>query len=301
MSASKPAEVLVIAAPSQEGRASRVTAQIEARALRVTRWDGDEQSHEELAGLARRSAAIVLFADRAFFGDRLAHGRAIAEALTSSADKLVVLVVEPCRLDEVDLGRADTMPARGALVELGKGAQEEALERLAHELFAEVEASYEPERTRPFDEYRLLLDATSQLVDRRRATTATFLGVSAAIGGVISFLAKDLALSGLRLALLTAPLFVTGLLACRLWQRTIRQYEALIDWRYRQLRRMERRRFVGSYRLFGKEWDAIYAPRARRSFGFSSLEVQVPRVLFLLFALGLLLVVAHGAGLARLN
>lgn len=301
MSAPPPAEVLVIAAPSQEGRASRITARIEARELRATRWDGqDEQTTAALASAAERAAAIVLFADRALFGDRLAQGREIAEALAACADKLLVVVVEPCRVDEVHLRRADTLPARGSLVELEKPAQDELLERLAHEVFAEVDASYEPERTRHFDEYRLLFDSTEQLVERRRSATATFLGVSAAIGGVISFLAKDLALSGLRLVLLTAPLFVTGMLACRLWRRTIRQYEALIDWRYRQLRRMERRRFVGSYRLFGKEWDAIYAPRARRSFGFSSLEAEVPRVLFVLFALGLLLVAAHGTGLAPL-
>ncbi|UQA57839.1 RipA family octameric membrane protein [Polyangium aurulentum] len=302
MSAPTPAEVLVVAPPSQDARASRIVAEMQARELRATRWDGKgEEAGEDLASAAERAAAIVLFADRSLFGDRTGKGRAVAAALAGAADKLIVVVVEHCRLREVHLRRADTMPARGTLVELEASAQEELVERLVHELLAEVDASYEPERTRHFDEYRLLFDSTEQLVERRRAATATFLGVSAAIGGVISFLAKDLALSGLRLVVLTAPLFVTGLLACRLWQRTIRQYEALIDWRYRQLRRMERRRFVGSYRLFGKEWDAIYAPRARRSFGFSSLEAQVPRVLFLFFAAGLALVVAHGTGLARLR
>jgi hypothetical protein len=189
------------------------------------------------------------------------------------------------------------MPARGSLGDLDAYGKDEVLHRITHEIAAEMDASYKPQEASHFDEYKLLFDSTERLVERRREVTQTFLAVNAAISAVVAFLAKDLSLGGTRLAAVTIPLFFTGMIACRVWRRTIRSYEALIDWRYRQLRRMERRRFVGSYRLFGKEWDAIYAPRPRRTFGFSGLEAMVPQVFFGLHALGITLAILVALGL----
>ena len=119
--------------------------------------------------------------------------------------------------------------------------------------------------------------------------------MNAAISGLITFIAKDLSLGRARLALVVAPLFIVGMLACRLWGRTLRQYEALIDWRYRQLRRIERRGLTGGYHIFSREWEALYAPRARTAFGFSSLEVAVANVFIAIYGAGLALVLGYAA------
>jgi len=295
-----PAEVLVVAAPSQDGRASRLVERIEERGLRVKRWPAEEDPADPARSLTRASkgtAAIVLLVDRTFAAGKIGAPEELVPALAKLSDKLLIVAVDrPALAPLVDL-RADVLPLRGGLSELDEGAARDVERQVVHELAAEVDASHEPQRTGAFDEYRLLFDSTERLVERRRGTTQTFLTVNAGLSAVVAFLIKDLALTGARLAFVTIPLFLIGMLACRLWKRTILQYEALVDWRYRQLRRMERRRFVGSYRLFTREWEGLYAPRAKKRFGFSELEATVPTTFLTLYALGLLFALASLAGL----
>lgn len=295
-----PAEVLVVAAPSQDGRASRIIERLEERGLRAKRWpveDDDADPARSLARAGKAAAAIVLLADGSFTAGKIGAPEELVPALVKLTDKLLVVAVDRAALAPlVDL-RADVLPARGGLAELDEGAARDVERHVAHEVLAEVDRSHEPQRSDAFDEYRLLFDSTERLVERRRGTTQTFLTVNAGLSAVVAFLVKDLALEGARLALVTIPLFLIGVLACRLWKRTILQYEALVDWRYRQLRRMERRRFVGSYRLFTREWEGLYAPRAKKRFGFSELEATVPATFLALYALGLLFALASLAGL----
>ncbi|HVK68525.1 MAG TPA: hypothetical protein VM694_28900 [Polyangium sp.] len=295
-----PAEVLVVAAPSQDGRASRITERLEERGLRVKRWPDEDDSADPARSFgrtAKSAAAIVLFVDRSFAAGKIGAPEELLPALVKVTDKLLIVAVDrPALAPFVDL-RADILPARGDLAELDEGSAEDVERHVVHELLAEVDASHAPVRTDAFDEYRLLFDSTERLVERRRGTTQTFLTVNAGLSAVVAFLIKDLALTGTRLAFVTIPLFLIGMLACRLWKRTILQYEALVDWRYRQLRRMERRRFVGSYRLFTREWEGLYAPRGKKRFGFSGLEATVPATFFALYALGLAFALASLAGL----
>jgi hypothetical protein len=301
MPSRKPPEILVIASLAQAARARGLCDRLRALGARAEPlFPGDDTPVSSIAEAATEARAAVLLADRELFGDALDAGRALAEALAPAADRLLVLHVEPCRLDEVALRSADKLPGSGTLAELAPSAQRALLERLVHEARAEADASFTPAPIDPFNEYRMLFDSTERLVDRRRESAQTYLTVNAAICAVIAFFMKDLALEGGRVAIIAAPLFIVGIMACQTWVRVIRQFEQLIDWRYRQLRRMERRRFQGGYRAFSREWDAIYAPRARRTFGFSSLEAMVPRVFQLFFAVGLLLALLQLLGLLPL-
>jgi hypothetical protein len=168
---------------------------------------------------------------------------------------------------------------------------------VAIEIAGELDATCQPQPAKLFDEYRLLVESTDRLVQRRRETTQVFFGVNAALWAVIAFLVKDLALRGSRLSLVTVPLFIMGMVASQLWRRMIDQYATLIDWRYRQIRRMERRGFVGSYRLFNREWESIYAPRPPGAFSFSGLEGAVPQVFTVLHVLGVCFAIAAWFGL----
>jgi len=295
-----PAEVLVVAAPSQSRRASRLAERIEAHGLRTRRFpdddDDDANPARALTRAAARASVVVVLVDRALAAGKIGDASELASVLESSSDKLLFVAVDRGALGALSAVRADVLPTRGGLAELDEDESRSAERHVASEVAAEANASIEPQRADHFNEYRLLFESTERLVERRRGTTQTFLTINAGLSAVVSLLVRDLALSGSRLALVTTPLFVTGMVACRLWQRTILQYESLVDWRYRQLRRMERRRFVGSYRLFGREWDALYAPRTRRRFGFSGLEASVPRVFISLYALGLLFALATLTG-----
>ena len=302
MPEAKPAPVLLVAITKRNGPATRIISMLETLGIRSATFPDDEAespspSGRALAHAAKQAAAIIVVADQALQKCAAIEPDDLTNALRPFADKLTLLVVDQAASNGLSIKSADIIPARGALLDQDEATQTEILRRLVHETSVDIDKNFEPAQANHFEEYSLLFESTERLVEHRRQSGQTFIGVNAALTAVVGFLVKDLGFSGLRLALVTAPLFLIGMLVCRLWQRTILQYETLIDWRYRQLRRIERTRFVGSYRLFGREWEAVYAPRTRRSFGFSNLEASVPRLFFWMHIVGLIGALALGSGL----
>ena len=148
-----------------------------------------------------------------------------------------------------------------------------------------------------FDEYRLFVESTQFLTERRQAATRTFLTINTGIFAVLAFLVRDVGFRGWGLVLVALPLFLTGALACLIWHAMIQQYKALIAWRYDQLQAMERL-LEPCYRMYNREWEDFFRPRAgKERFGFSRLEVWLPRLFLLLYLVyGLGLVGATAAG-----
>ena len=75
------------------------------------------------------------------------------------------------------------------------------------------------------------------------------------------------------------------------------QYKQLIGWHYEQLREIERT-LSESHRIFQKEWKEFFSPRqGKERFGFSRLEVWLPRMFLGLYTIyGMGLVVATMLG-----
>lgn len=296
------ANVLIVAASSQRGRIARLTQLLSDRSIAASCWPPDVDEDQEtpslsLAKASQKAAVVVLLADQAFAAGRLGERSEITEALTKVADRLAIVIIDDAGRSSLSLRAIDVYPTRGVLVDMDENARARALEKVAIEIASELDRTCEPQPAKLFDEYRLLFESTDRLVQRRRETTQVFFGVNAALSAVIAFLVKDLALPGPRLSIATIPLFIMGMVASQLWRRTIEQYAALIDWRYRQIRRMERRGFVGSYRLFNREWESIYAPRLPGAFSFSGLEGNVPHVFMVLHVLGACFAIAVWLGL----
>jgi len=296
------AAVLIVAAPSQRGRIARLTQLLADRSITASCWPSDVDDDQDapslsLAEASQRASVVVLFADQSFASGRVGERSELNEALAKVADRLAIVVIDAAGRSSLSLRSIDVFPTRGTLVDMDESARIQALEQVAIEIASELDPTCQPQPAKLFDEYRLLFESTDRLVQRRRETTQVFFGVNAALSAVIAFLVKDLALHGPRLSLVTVPLFIMGMVASQLWRRTIEQYAALIDWRYRQIRRMERRGFVGSYRLFNREWESIYAPRPPGAFGFSGLEGAVPHVFMMLHVLGVCFAIAVWLGL----
>ena len=241
-------------------------------------------------------ALVVLLADEAFAAGRLGERAEMTDVLVKFADRLAVVIVDAPGRVGLSLRALDVYPTRGTLADLEDPERSRALDLIATEIASELDKSVQPQEARLFEEYQLLFESTDRLVQRRRETTQVFFAVNAALSAVIAFLLKDLALPGQKLWLLIVPLFFVGMIASQLWRKTIEQYASLIDWRYRQIRRMERKAFVGSYRVFTREWEAIYAPKKPGSFGFSALESAVPHVFFVLHLLGVAFAIAMWRG-----
>jgi len=148
-----------------------------------------------------------------------------------------------------------------------------------------------------FDEYKFFAGATQHLSERRQAATQTYLTVNTGIFAVLAFLVKDAGFRGWNLVLVGVPLFLVGILACSIWYRIITQYKALIGWRYDQLMAIEQT-IPASHQMYSKEWTDFFQPRqGKERFGFSRLEVWLPRLflgLYVLYATGLVLATALG-------
>ena len=146
-----------------------------------------------------------------------------------------------------------------------------------------------------FEEYKLFTESTQYLSERRQAATSTHLVVNTAIFTVLAFLIKDTEFRGWSLVGITIPLFVAGVLACGIWYRMISQYKSLISWRYDQLMEMERAA-DDSYQMYVKEYEDFFKlQQGREWFGFSRLEIWLPRLflaLYVIYLAGLILATA---------
>lgn len=139
-----------------------------------------------------------------------------------------------------------------------------------------------------FDEYKLFVENTQKLSERRQKANEVMLAINSATFTILAFLVKDSGFASWRLFFFSLPLFFVGILICCLWQRIIAQFKVLIGWRYEQLRKMEAQ-MPDSYRLITKEWDEGYDPQGGdERFGFARLEVWVPRLILALYVLSLI-------------
>jgi hypothetical protein len=149
----------------------------------------------------------------------------------------------------------------------------------------------------PFDEYKFFAESTQRLTERRLAASGTFITVHTAIFGVLSFVVGWTEATRWARLGVSLPLVAIGLLACLLWHQMIAQYRALIGWRYEQLIEMERSgELAGGYRMYTKELEAFYRrDSGRERFGFSRIEVWLPRlfaVIYVLYAAGVVVAAA---------
>jgi len=150
-----------------------------------------------------------------------------------------------------------------------------------------------------FEEYKLFVESTQFLTERRQAAAQTYLALNTAIFAVLAFLVKDAGFRGWWLVLVSVPMFVVGVIICRIWEQMVLQYRQLINWRYEQLKLIEARpEMAGSHQFYLKEAQEFYKPSPQpERFGFSRLERHLPRLFlwaYCVYAAGLIIATAAG-------
>jgi hypothetical protein len=298
-----PAKVLVLSS-SQASWGEKLSKRLTPRGLQVDSWDevrlgtGRAVSRELDQALGGVSVLVVFSCRRLAASGALKRVK-LRPPAGENAPHVIIAAVDDSALRGTRLSGADVFAPHGVLEKMKPAGQEEALDLLAQEVLAEIEPSYAPQPVNHFEEYKLLFENAERLFDRRQNAAQIYLGINTAVSAAFTFAAKDLGLTPGRLLLITVPLFLAGALACSVWLRAIRQYETMLEWRFRQLRRMERRGFAESYRIFTKEWEAIYRPRRRGPFGFTRLESFAPRAFLGIYLVAFVLVIIQwvaGAG-----
>jgi hypothetical protein len=108
------------------------------------------------------------------------------------------------------------------------------------------------------EEYRLFLDYTIRMIERRGSITTTYLSVNAAVIGAIAFVFKDLQLVETAKLISGLVLIFAGLVACILWRKLIVQYSTLLKWWYERLREIEDQLPASSH-VLKREYSELYA------------------------------------------
>lgn len=150
-----------------------------------------------------------------------------------------------------------------------------------------------------FEEYKLFVESTQFLSERRQSGAQTYLTLNTALFAALAFLVRDVGLRSWALELVSLPILMLGIVICCLWERMVLQYKQLISWRYEQLKLIESKpEMAGSHQFYQREAEAFYrAPAPRQGFGFSRLERHLPRLFlyaYVLYGVGIVVLAALG-------
>jgi hypothetical protein len=139
-----------------------------------------------------------------------------------------------------------------------------------------------------FEEYKLLIDRTEKLSERRQTASQIYLTVNTVIFGAFAFFLKDSGLHNQPLLWGIIPLTVVGIIICVIWLNIMIRLEKVLGWQYKYLREMETR-MPDSEQLFTKESAALYTQDKKpKKFSFSLLEAWLPSILIAVYTLCLI-------------
>lgn len=148
-----------------------------------------------------------------------------------------------------------------------------------------------------FEEYKLFVEDTARLSERRQKVGSTYVAVNSVILSAIALIAKVGGLTGRWQLLTLIPLLVVGIAICSSWIQLILNYKKLVSLRIEKLRAMEELpEMSGSSQMYHAE-DELYPHdeqdelEPRRALNFSDLERWLPWVFLGLYALFLISII----------
>jgi hypothetical protein len=153
----------------------------------------------------------------------------------------------------------------------------------------------------PFKQYRLIVEDTAKLSDRRQIVNNYHISANAILLGTIGILAQISKLDSFRTLLIVLAFAILGIILCRNWRKLIRNYKQLVGLRIALLEDMETDKFTHAVDVYLTEKRELYSPdaaakrkaeRRKRGFGFADTELQITYVFQYIYVIGMLLMTA---------
>ena len=152
----------------------------------------------------------------------------------------------------------------------------------------------------PFKQYRLIVEDTAKLSDRRQIVNNYHISANAILLGTIGILAQISKLDSFRTLLIVLAFAILGIILCRNWRKLIKNYKRLVGVRIELLEQMETDKFTHSVDVYLTEKARLFGPGAqerlkaqekqqKRGFGFSDTELQITYVFQGIYVIGMLL------------
>jgi hypothetical protein len=108
-----------------------------------------------------------------------------------------------------------------------------------------------------FEEYKLFIEDTARLSERRQTVTTAYITVNGAIVALITFVFKDAAIKDWHAVVALLPLILAGLIVCYFWHALLLSYKELLGFRFKQLEEMENE-LPHLYGMYRREAETLY-------------------------------------------
>jgi len=211
----------------------------------------------------------------------------------SKAEAVILFNPESC--DKSDNAKWEIEKAKDAnkeIVKLKKNSEnKEAISRLKslYELKDEFESCFSSDSKDVFELYKLMVESSESLIQRRQKTNAFFITVIGSLLAFVGLLVKTGAINSESIGILYW-FSVVGLLLCNSWRNLIDNYGKLNKAKFDVILRLEKN--LGS-QIYSAEWIALgKGLRPKKYKSFTATEKNVPLFFGLLIIVLTLIAIA---------
>ena len=137
------------------------------------------------------------------------------------------------------------------------------------------------------DQYKIYINATEKISDRRQRTNEFFLGLNTALVALLGFIATKTSQS--EISLMVGVSAVAGITICYLWYRIIASYKGLNSAKFKVIHAIELRLPLA---LYDTEWEMLGRGEDKKVYWpFSHIELHVPKIFIGIFIVMLISVI----------
>ncbi len=141
------------------------------------------------------------------------------------------------------------------------------------------------------DQYKIYINATEKISDRRQKTNEFFLGLNTALVALLGFIATKTSQSEITLMLGVSA--IAGVTICYLWYRIIASYKGLNSAKFKVIHAIEMRLPLA---LYDTEWEMLGRGEDKKVYWpFSHIELYVPKIFIVIYLALILSVIPWSA------
>lgn len=129
------------------------------------------------------------------------------------------------------------------------------------------------------DQYKIYINATEKISDRRQKTNEFFLGLNTALVALLGFVSTKTNQTELAAILIFSA--IAGITVCYLWYRIIRSYKGLNSAKFKVIHAIEARLPLA---LYDTEWEMLGRGEDKKLYWpFSHIELNVPKIFIAIY------------------
>ncbi len=129
------------------------------------------------------------------------------------------------------------------------------------------------------DQYKIYINATEKISDRRQKTNEFFLGLNTALLALLGFIATKTSQPEITMMLGVSE--VAGITMCYLWYRIIASYKGLNSAKFKVIHAIEMRLPLA---LYDTEWEMLGRGEDKKIYWpFSHIELHVPKIFIAIY------------------